>query len=83
MLHYYHSRSRERSQTTQLTKYMTIKNYSSGATIGTSTSIDEGKYEAYLAEDNTGTGAVKAGDWISSEELAVLGIDADLTIFAE
>jgi len=28
---------------------MTIKNYSTGATIGNSTSIDEGKYEAYLA----------------------------------
>ena len=64
---------------------MTIKNYSTGATIGNSTSIDEGKYEAYLAEDSTGTGtgAVKAGDWISSEELAALGIEADLTIFAE
>ena len=53
---------------------MTIKNYSTGATIGTSTSIDAEKYEAYLAADNTGTGAVKAGDWISSEELAELGI---------
>ena len=62
---------------------MTIKNYQTGAEIGTSTSIDEDEYEAYLAADNTGTGAVKAGDWISSEELAELGIDADLTIYAE
>lgn len=62
---------------------MIINNYSTGATIGNSTSIDEGKYEAYLASDNTGTGAVKAGDWISPEELVELGITADLTIFAE
>lgn len=62
---------------------MTIKNYQTGAVIGTSTSIDEDKYEAYVAADNSGTGAVKAGDWINSEELAALGIAAELTIFAE
>lgn len=62
---------------------MTIKNYQTGEEIGISTSIDEDKYEAYVAADNTGTGAVKAGDWISSEELEQLGIAADLTIFAE
>lgn len=62
---------------------MTIKNYQTGAEIGTSTSIDEVKYEAYVAADNTGTGAAKASDWISAEGLAELGIDANLTIFAE
>lgn len=62
---------------------MTIKNYQTGAEIGNATSIDEGKYESYVAADNTGTGAVKAGDWISFEELEQLGIAADLTIYAE
>ncbi len=62
---------------------MNVKNYSTGADIGIATSIDEEKYEAYLAEDNSGTGAVKAGDWISDEELAELGIEADLTVFFE
>ena len=62
---------------------MNIKNYHTGADIGISTTIDANKYEAYLDTDNTGTGAVKAGDWISSAELAELGISADLTIFAE
>ena len=41
---------------------MNVKNYSTGADIGIATSIDEEKYEAYLAEDNSGTGAVKAGN---------------------
>lgn len=62
---------------------MTIKNYQTGQTIGTSNSIDEDKYEAYLAEDNTGTGAVKAGDWLSDDEIEKFGISADLTIYAE
>lgn len=62
---------------------MTIRNSTTGATVAHSTSIDEARYEAYLAADNTGTGAVRAGDWISSEELAEMGIAADLTIWAE
>ncbi len=62
---------------------MTIKNYQTGETIGTSTSIDAVEYEAYLAKDHTGTGAVRAGDWISEEELGSMGISADLTIYAE
>lgn len=33
--------------------------------------------------DNSGTGAVKAGDWISEGDLAALGINADLTVFFE
>ncbi len=83
MLHYHYSRSRERVLNNSLIKYMTIKNYQTCAEIGISTSIDEDKYEAYVAADNTGTGAVRAGDWISSAELAELGISADLTIYAE
>jgi hypothetical protein len=62
---------------------MTISNYSTGAHIGISISIDEDAYNAYLANDNSGTGAVRAGDWLSDEELEEFGIDADLTIFAE
>ena len=62
---------------------MTIKNYQTGETIGTSVSIAEEKYEQALAEDNTGTGAVRAGDWLSEEEIAKFGISEDLTIYAE
>lgn len=77
----YYSGVSNEADTNQI-KTMTILNYQTGATIGTSTSIDEDKYEAYLAEDHTGTGAVKAGEWISDEERAELGIDADLAIYA-
>jgi len=62
---------------------MNIINYNSGKIIGSSTTIHEDKYEAYVANDLTGTGAVKAGDWISDEEIEEFGIDADLTIYAE
>jgi hypothetical protein len=62
---------------------MKIKNYRTNDDLGISISIDEDAYEAFLADDNSGTGAVKAGDWISSEELEELGIDKDLTIYAE
>ena len=62
---------------------MNITNYKTGEYIGTSTSVDVEAYEKTLAADNTGTGAVRAGDWISKEELNRLGINADLTIYAE
>jgi len=59
---------------------MKITNYSTGAHLGTS-SINEDEYEAYVAADTTGTGAVKAGDWISDGDLSGLGIAAELTVF--
>jgi hypothetical protein len=62
---------------------MNIKNYQTGRDIGFSSSIDEEKYDEYVDSDTTATGAVRAGDWISREELEILGIDEDLTIFAE
>lgn len=62
---------------------MTINNYATGEFIGNSSSINDEAYEAYLASDNSGTGAVKAGDWLSAEEIAEFGITADATIFAE
>lgn len=62
---------------------MTIINYKTGETIGTSVSIDAKKYAEQVAEDNTGTGAVRAGEWLSPAEIAKFGISADLTIYAE
>lgn len=62
---------------------MNITNYQTGETIGISTSIDETEYREFLENDGTGTGAVRAGDWISADEIAAFGISADLTIYAE
>ena len=59
---------------------MTVNNYQTGTELGTA-EIDEEKYESYAFADNTATGAVKAGEWLSNEELESLGIDVETTVF--
>ncbi len=60
---------------------MSINNYQTGEFIGNSISINDEAYEAEL--ETNPTGAVRAGDWLSDEDLAQLGIDEDLTIYAD
>ena len=65
-----------RRETHKTIRNMNIINYKPVKIIVLSLSIDGAAYEAYVANDLTGTGAVKAGDWISDEEIEEFGIDA-------
>ena len=61
---------------------MTIRNYRTDDKIGEA-DIDEDAYEVFLENDNSGSGAVRAGDWLTDSQLDDLGIDAELTIYCD
>jgi len=61
---------------------MRILDYKTNDKIGEA-EIDEEAYAEFLENDNSGSGAVRAGDWLTGEQLNELNIDAELTIYAD